>query len=63
MVELMTTDIEWISVVDVNVQEKVPAEVMKAVFAPADAVVGELFAGAVRVSHQPSQMTDYFFPT
>lgn len=28
MVELMTSDIEWISVVDFNVQEKGPAEVM-----------------------------------
>jgi hypothetical protein len=34
MVELMTPDIEWISVVDFNVQEKGPAEVMKKVFAP-----------------------------
>jgi ketosteroid isomerase-like protein len=33
MVELMTTDIEWISVVDFNVEERVPAEVMKTVFA------------------------------
>ena len=34
MIELMTPDIEWISVVDFNVQEKGPAEVMKKVFAP-----------------------------
>ncbi len=34
MVELMTPDIEWISVVDFKVQEKGPAEVMKKVFAP-----------------------------
>lgn len=34
MVELMSPDIEWISVVDFNVQEKGPAEVMKKVFAP-----------------------------
>ena len=34
MVELMTSDIEWISVVNFNVQEKGPAEVMKKVFAP-----------------------------
>jgi ketosteroid isomerase-like protein len=34
MVDLMTSDIEWISVVDFNVQEKGPAEVMKKVFAP-----------------------------
>ena len=34
MVELMTSDIEWISVVDFNVQEKGSAEVMKKVFPP-----------------------------
>lgn len=34
MVGLMAPDIEWISVVDFNVQEKGPAEVMKKVFAP-----------------------------
>ncbi len=30
----MTSDIEWISAVDFDVQEKGPAEVMKKVFAP-----------------------------
>jgi uncharacterized protein len=34
MIALMAPDIEWISVVDFNVQEKGPAEVMKKVFAP-----------------------------
>lgn len=34
MVGLMAPDIEWISVVDFNVQEKGPAEIMKKVFAP-----------------------------
>lgn len=34
MVEHMSPDIEWISVVDFNVQEKGPAEVMKKVFVP-----------------------------
>jgi ketosteroid isomerase-like protein len=33
-VDLMTSDIEWLSVVDFNVQEKGPAEVMKKVFTP-----------------------------
>ena len=34
MVGLMSPDIEWISVVDFNVQGKGPEEVMKRVFAP-----------------------------
>ena len=36
---------------------------MKTVFAPLMQWWGELFAGTVRVSHQPSRMTDYFLPT
>jgi hypothetical protein len=34
MVSLMAPDIEWISVVDFNVQDRGPAEVMNKVFAP-----------------------------
>lgn len=34
MVELMTSDIEWISVVNFNVKEEGPVEVMMKVFAP-----------------------------
>ncbi len=34
MVSLMAPDIEWISVVDFNVQDRGPAEVMQKVFAP-----------------------------
>ncbi len=34
MIELMTPDVEWISVVNFNVQEKGPGEVMTKVFAP-----------------------------
>lgn len=34
MVELMAFDIEWISVVDFNIQDRSPDEVMKKVFAP-----------------------------
>lgn len=34
MVGLMTRDIEWVSVIDFDVQDKGPAEVMKKVFAP-----------------------------
>ncbi len=34
MIQLMSPDIEWISVVDFGIQENGPAEVMKKVFAP-----------------------------
>ena len=34
MVGLMTSDIEWISVVDFNIQDRGPEEVMKKVFVP-----------------------------
>jgi len=34
MVSLMTPDIEWISVVDFNIQDRGPEEVMKKVFVP-----------------------------
>ena len=34
MIGLMASDIEWISVVDFNVQDRGPEEVMKKVFAP-----------------------------
>jgi ketosteroid isomerase-like protein len=34
MIQLMAPDIEWISVVDFNVQGRGPEEVMKKVFAP-----------------------------
>ena len=34
MVGLMTPDIEWISVVDFNIQDRGPEEVMKKVFVP-----------------------------
>jgi ketosteroid isomerase-like protein len=34
MVALMTPDIEWISVVDFNIQSRGPEEVMKKVFVP-----------------------------
>jgi hypothetical protein len=49
MVELMTSDIEWISVVDFNVQEKGPLGHEESV-RPTYARVGKLFAGTVRVS-------------
>ena len=34
MVDLMAPDIEWISVVDFNIQDRGPEEVMKKVFVP-----------------------------
>jgi len=34
MVSLMTPDIEWISVVDFNIKDRGPEEVMKKVFVP-----------------------------
>jgi ketosteroid isomerase-like protein len=34
MIQLMATDIEWISVVDFHVEDRSPQEVMKKVFAP-----------------------------
>ena len=49
MVELMSSDIEWISVVDFHVQEKGPAEVMNEGLRSAHAGMGELLAVTNRV--------------
>jgi hypothetical protein len=46
MVGLMAPDIEWISMVDFNIQSKGPEEVMEKVFVPLMEEWNELLAGA-----------------